>query len=584
MPKRVKKILTTMQILQFVIGFTFAAGHLFVEYAVPVSTPHTITSTLSSIVSAASSAVSSAATDATSIAAGATPVADWLKKLAFRAVGEEGLAENVLPEINEIFVPEDSTPSHIIETIQRQVQYRTQWETIPCIDTQGQAFAIYLNLAYLLPLTFLFARFFIRSYTRRGDAKAKDATHRRRLSKAAEDAAAGVSRELDSLGQSAEDGVGELVEGLRRTASGSRRSPSPSSSAEGVATPKSADKRRVSAVIERLGKRFEEAGESAVDEGAKLVQKAKSNGSAAAKAVRKKASEGHEQLRNMWENGVRASPAESAAEAVKSAKEGVENLIEEVPTPGDEVVSRLEDEAERAVSRAKQAVSGKEQASSGAEESKSVVDDPSESATSAAKGGDPTEGKQKATDETKTNGTKPQSPAATPNLESGSSKDTDASWEDIRASQASIKREDSGLSTTSTASNTPSQKENEKPTDSPTPTLARTQSGDRNSPHRSRIPRPKDSSRSRSPVKRANGARAGSATPLSSRANGAGSTPIKEEEREEEKRTGGLDGTDEREESEAGQHDAAHPLGMGEGEESFADVVKDGVEQEKGES
>lgn len=595
-PQRIKRTLTTLQILQFLIGFTFAAGHLFVEYSVPVTMPYTVTSTITSIVSAASSAVSQAATEASSIAAGATPVAAWLKKLAFRAAGEEGLAENVLNEAGAIFGPETEAHEDIIETIQRQVTHRTHYETIPCIDTQGEAFAIYLNLLYLLPLTFLFVRFFVKSYTHRGDPKAKHATHRRRLSKAAEDAAHGVNRELDSLGKSAEDGVGEFVEGLRRTASGSRRTPSPGTARDGASTPRSADKRRVSATIERLGKRFEEAGEAAVEDANEGVQKVKSNGSAAAAAaavVRKKVSEGHERLRKAWEEGMASQgPAEAAGEAAARAKDGaggaMEAVRELVQTPADEVVSKLADAAEAAVSRAKQAVSGDvkgEQAGAGAEEQKSVVDGLSESAKQAVKGSEAKsaeEGKQAANDEkattTPSNGSRSVE-TSTPGLGKDESKGTDASWEDIRASQASLKREDSAASG----------KENEKPAES-TP-LARTQSNDRGSPdkHKSRIPRPKDSSRSRSPVKKANGARAGSATPgLSSRMNGA-STPIKEEKETDEARADSVHGADERDregEERARQHDAAHPLGTGEGEESFAGVVKEestegGTEKEK---
>jgi hypothetical protein len=37
---------------------------------------------------------------------------------------------------------------------------------VPCLDTSAQAFAVWFNVIYLTPLTYLFARFFVRSYLR----------------------------------------------------------------------------------------------------------------------------------------------------------------------------------------------------------------------------------------------------------------------------------------------------------------------------------------------------------------------------------------------------------------------------------
>jgi len=543
-PHRIKRTLTTMQIMQFLIGFTFAAAHLFIEYTVPVSTPYTITSTLTSIVSAASSVASQAATEVSSVAVASTPVAAWLKKLAFRAAGEEGLAENVLNDQGSVFGPEVINQQHIIETVQQSVKYRIQYQTVSCIDTQGEAFAIYLNLLYLAPLTFLFVRFFVRSYLRRIDPKTKGSTRGRRLSQAAQDAAMGVDREFDSLGKSAEDGVGDLVEGLRRTASGSMRPATPSSSQPGTVTPSNGDRRRVSAAIERLGKKFEDSSEVAVEETNDSLNKVKSNGSA--KAIRKKASEDHERLRNMWEEGMEGrSPTEGAPDAVGNVKDSIASAAETAKAtaqePASEVVSKLEDVAEAAASKAKQVVNG-------ADEPKSVVDDLTESAR---------------------NGANP-----SPNLESRESKGTDASWENIQSSHPSLKREDSTLSSTS------SQKGGESGSTvarAESPVMMRVQSSDRNnsSPARSsRIPRPKDSgssSRSRSPVKKSTVNGAGRST--TPRTNGAAfGGPIKEDDAD----------------ADVGahtEHDATHLLGVAEDEPTFAEVVKDDKNgKENGES
>jgi hypothetical protein len=63
-----------------------------------------------------------------------------------------------------------------------------------CVDTSGQAFAIMLNVSYLLPLTWLFARFFVRSYLNRKDPK--QPTHMEAAEKAGMDALKGLSREI----------------------------------------------------------------------------------------------------------------------------------------------------------------------------------------------------------------------------------------------------------------------------------------------------------------------------------------------------------------------------------------------------
>lgn len=139
-----KRTLTTLQISQFIIGITFAGLHLFVAYSVPVQVPYTVMQSVSSVASAASSAVSSAGS-----AVATAGVVSWLKKAAFRAAGEEGLAEKVHNEKGELFGPEARAPA----LNRGETLYRTQYETIPCIDTNGQAFAIWLNLAYLAPLT-----------------------------------------------------------------------------------------------------------------------------------------------------------------------------------------------------------------------------------------------------------------------------------------------------------------------------------------------------------------------------------------------------------------------------------------------
>jgi len=549
-----------MQIMQFLIGFTFALSHLFVEYTVPVSTPYTITSTFTSIASAAfspSAAISSAVTSAAA-ATISTPIASWLKKLAFRAAGEEGLAENVLNDQGKPFGP-DATD--IVETVKREVRYRIQYETVSCIDTQGQAFAIYLNLIYLAPLTWLFVRFFIRSYTRRANPKARHQTKSGRLNKAAKDAAHGVDRELDQLGKAAEDGAGEPVENLKSAAFGEGN--------ENLERLKSSDKRRVSATIERQCKRFEE-GKGAAEEAVKdVADKIRSNGSPAAGKLRKKASEGHEKLRSMWEEGMdgRSSP-EAAIKAKDVALDGMQSVKKAIVAPADEVVSKLEESAEHAVQKAKQAVSGATQGSgekletemeggvspkSESKESKSAMEELSDRGKEAARKDSATgqDGLEIDDQQYKTSASNKDENQKPAELRAGESKGTDASWEDLHASEVKQQKRDDKKEDDAQLERTES---------SP---LSRTQSRDsthKAQPH-SKIPRPKDSSRSRSPVKKAAAAnRVG--TP---KVNGMAS-PVREE-----KEPSQVDGATD---------DSHHLKGTGDNEPTFAQVVKEGESAE----
>ena len=76
----------------------------------------------------------------------------WLKKAALRAAGEEGLAENVRNNQGETFGV-DAIHAAEVEKAQEEIRYRTEYQTINCLDTSGQAFAILLNALYLAPLT-----------------------------------------------------------------------------------------------------------------------------------------------------------------------------------------------------------------------------------------------------------------------------------------------------------------------------------------------------------------------------------------------------------------------------------------------
>ena len=141
-PLIIKRSLTTLQITQFLVGATYAMLHSFVSYSVPV----------------ASSATKGA------------------------------------PAIPSVLAGNGTVPS---VSIKNDITYKT----VPCISNNGATFAVWLNVLYLAPLTYLFMSFFVESYLRRSNAdKTKKA---RRMSnnvvmaeKAGWEAAKNVNREV----------------------------------------------------------------------------------------------------------------------------------------------------------------------------------------------------------------------------------------------------------------------------------------------------------------------------------------------------------------------------------------------------
>lgn len=193
-PAQVKRSLTTMQITQFVVGTLMASSYLFVSYTLPVpQAMRQVVDQVASAVPAAASAVSPSGTAMTASAAeGLIP---WLKKLALRAAGAEGIAENVGNAQTDTF---GNTVTHAAKRAlsQHSSHPSIAYPIVTCMDTTGQGFAIWLNVMYLLPLTYLFARFFVRSYLQRKEPGVKPPTHMHAAEKAGLDALKGVSREI----------------------------------------------------------------------------------------------------------------------------------------------------------------------------------------------------------------------------------------------------------------------------------------------------------------------------------------------------------------------------------------------------
>lgn len=197
-----------MQITQFVVGASFAFLHLFVAYQIPVSVPYlyNVAPKIASMVasdasSAASSVVASATADTGAL----------LKKLALRAAGYEGLAENVgLANPSASAGVEAAIPQEYLAQAEQRYKDELQW--VHCLDTSGQVFAILLNCVYLAPLTWLFVNFFIKAYLtqlerRRSSAAADQARVAGLVGDASKDVARRVSEamiEMHAVGDSSD--------------------------------------------------------------------------------------------------------------------------------------------------------------------------------------------------------------------------------------------------------------------------------------------------------------------------------------------------------------------------------------------
>jgi GNS1/SUR4 family len=193
-PNAIKRSLTTMQITQFVFGTFSASSYMFVRYTIPVPASESLSwDQLTKAIPAAASAAEFGFPAATA-SAGLVP---WLKKFAFRAAGAEGIAENVLNAQGQHFGA-DALNAARFSQAQQLSENAVFYKSVDCVDNSGQAFAIWLNVLYLLPLTYLFARFFVKSYLRRKEPveRQKPTTQIQQVEQAGLDALKGVSREI----------------------------------------------------------------------------------------------------------------------------------------------------------------------------------------------------------------------------------------------------------------------------------------------------------------------------------------------------------------------------------------------------
>lgn len=353
MPNFVKRTLTTMQITQFLVGASFAALHLFVSYTVPVSVAHKIAEQVSSsvqpssIASTVSSAVSSVTDSAGAVLPTSTgPALAFLWKLVYRAAGDEGLAENIpVPGSSVIPAHQSHVPTavaahanpvqrilhHNTDTVDRTV-YRTEYQHVPCIDTSGQAFAIYLNLIYLAPLTGLFMRFFVKSYFRRTNPKAKHQSKHTPISKAAGDAMHGVEREIGSITEEGKDttannGPVRGRKGVNGDAKNPRSSLSPSNQ-ELVQNIKEKASRRLQEI--------EESAEAAAEKGKEVAKDALNKAKETNSKLEEKAQQNADDVnaeREQGENDVASTPSKKKRNRNKNKNKQTQNDVSDDEHP-----------------------------------------------------------------------------------------------------------------------------------------------------------------------------------------------------------------------------------------------------------
>ena len=152
---------------------------------------HNLSTALPSTASTVSSTLSSALTSATTAAG----LGSWLKKVALRAAGEEGLAENVRNYQGETFGI-DAIHAAEVEKAQEEIRYRMGSQRVHCLDTSGQVLAILMNLVYLAPLAYLFMRYFYNSYIARTHSEPPKPTKEENVKESSRDAVKDMEREI----------------------------------------------------------------------------------------------------------------------------------------------------------------------------------------------------------------------------------------------------------------------------------------------------------------------------------------------------------------------------------------------------
>lgn len=166
--------------------------HSFVSYTVPVATKAIKTATADAALTTATPAAADSATPSASNPA----LLDNIKQL-FLGVASKVTNAAATGVITDETTTAEANAGHQFTAVEETV-YEEQ--LVPCIVTTGQTFAIWLNVLYLAPLTYLFVKFFITSYLRRSGAESarKDKTRRESQVSVAEKAGWDAARHIEA--------------------------------------------------------------------------------------------------------------------------------------------------------------------------------------------------------------------------------------------------------------------------------------------------------------------------------------------------------------------------------------------------
>ncbi|KAL2886362.1 Elongation of very long chain fatty acids protein 3 [Ceratocystis lukuohia] len=150
-PMVIKRSLTTMQITQFLVGVVCAMSYAFVAYALPMT------------VQVAETVAAAEPQPTASMAEANDSVLSTLKQMVI----------GVMTKAADVAAAASSAAA--VESSAAPTNYRTEtvYVTQNCVNSSGVQFAVWLNVFYLAPLTYLFVSFFIASYTRRGRSDAR---------------------------------------------------------------------------------------------------------------------------------------------------------------------------------------------------------------------------------------------------------------------------------------------------------------------------------------------------------------------------------------------------------------------------
>lgn len=170
-----KKSMTTTQITQLIVGCFVAASYLWLRYS-PKAYPSGTAASFGDVSGAHSeSPLYMLLKEATGI--DGSSFAFKLRSHLVREVSQNASSAAAFApsSIASKAIPHASQATSVAifrESVLEAATNSAANGSVPCVSTTGQAFAVGLNVAYLLPLICLFVRFYVKSYNKAQASKA----------------------------------------------------------------------------------------------------------------------------------------------------------------------------------------------------------------------------------------------------------------------------------------------------------------------------------------------------------------------------------------------------------------------------